>query len=356
MKINIETQSPVHIGKGEILSPYTDYVYKNGVVYYIDHNILENYFSTDINGEEIMDDFINIIKTQTKGNIQNKHKLGGFFEKHKLKLDDFSSYKTTSKEPITEEINVTASSKGSPYIPGSSLKGAIRNALLYNHKKDQDVNIHSMGRAYSGSDVFGNINNDVMKYLYVSDSKPFGEAGLEIIRLQRYDLIKRTGTIPTVSEAIKQFKNTDCRIQLKAREKIHNLDSKFKYLYDSEENKERLLYNINSFYIDCIEKEIERLSEYSSDTIKPILEFYNQLLEDAKILVKDKSGAILRIGAGKTYFENSIGNLFSEDQLREVFKNDKRINVKHFPKTRVITSNNYSNLEVPMGWIKIDRL
>ncbi len=353
MKINIETLSPVHIGSGEILSPYTDYVYKDGIIYHIDHNILEGYFATHIDGEKIMEDFINIIKNQAKGNMQSRHNLGDFFKKHQLNLDDFSSYKTTSKEPITEEINVTVSSKGGPYIPGSSLKGAIRTALLYNHKKNTNIDIKSMRRIYSGSDVFGSINNDVMKHLYVSDSEPFGTEDLEITRSTRYDLMEKTSTIPIISETIKQFKSTTCTIQLKADKEIHKLDSKFQYLYDSEKSKETFLYYINYFYKDCIKNEIQRLKQYSSSIIRPIIKFYNELLEDAEILAKNRTGAILRIGAGKTYFENSIGSLFSENQLRKIFKNDKRVNIKCFPKTRAITASSYGRGELPMGWIKI---
>lgn len=353
MKIRIETQSPLHIGSGNTLSPFTDYVYMEGTVYYIDHNALENYFATNIHGEKIMEDFIDIIRGQAKGSMQNRHNLGTFFEKHGLDIEDFSRYKIGSKEPIKEEVKAVVLSKGSPYIPGSSLKGAIRTALLYKHKKDTDVNIKNMGRAYSGSDVFGNINDDVMKHIHVSDSQPFGDKSLEILRLVRYDLVKKTGTIPIVAETVKQFKDTSCTIQLKAKKEIHKLDSKFEYLYGGEDGQSIFLHYVNLFYIDCLENEIKRLKLYSSSTIRPVLEFYNQLLEDAKILSQDRNGAILRLGAGKTYFENSLGNLFSEDQLREIFKNDKRVNTKCFPRTRVITSNNYSREEIPMGWVKI---
>lgn len=359
MKLNvaIETKSPLHIGNGRRLSQFTDYIYKEGKVYYINHGELETCFVSHVNGEEMMEDYINTIKAQAGGSLRTKLRLKEFFEKYQLDINKYSARQIPSKGSVVEEIKMTSCCKGSPYVPGSSLKGAIRTALLYHHKKDMEIDIGGMKKGYSGADVFGDIHHDVMKYLYVSDSQPFEAEALEIIRLERYDLKKKTTSIPIVVEAVKPSKNTSCSIQLKAKKDIVALVPKFTYFYeDREENVEKLFHYINSFYMECIEKEIQRLKQHSSDTTRKITDFYNALLEEGKQLNKKKTGAILRIGAGKTYFENSIGNLFSKEMLRRIFQGNKKVNINCFPKTRTIASDGNHHITLPMGWIRIDRI
>jgi len=58
MNFKIETLTAVHIGSSEILSQYSDYVYDNGFIYYIDHELLINELAKKPNSEELLDRFI----------------------------------------------------------------------------------------------------------------------------------------------------------------------------------------------------------------------------------------------------------------------------------------------------------
>lgn len=131
IRLKLKTLSPVHIGSGEKITSYNDYIYDDGYVYYIDYDALEEYIMKQNNIDEIIDDFVNTVKIQASNNKKEKYKLKNFFEDNGLNYKDFSYNKLSANEEITEQINRAVCSGIRPYIPGSSIKGAIRTAFIY---------------------------------------------------------------------------------------------------------------------------------------------------------------------------------------------------------------------------------
>ena len=100
MKLKIEILTAVNIGSGDVFSQFSDYVYDDGFVYYLDHDRLLHELATKPNCDEMIDQFVMIVQNQAKGNTQDRFKLKSFLEGNGL---DYKKY-TLRKIPVTEEI------------------------------------------------------------------------------------------------------------------------------------------------------------------------------------------------------------------------------------------------------------
>lgn len=349
-KFKLTTLSPVYIGCQENMSPYSDYIYKEEKIHFIDENKLIQFLKSREDMDEVMDDYIDIIRVQASSNLQDRHNLEDFFPKYGLETEDFISYSLDTNGKITQIINRTINSSGRPYIPGSSLKGAIRTCLLYYHIKEDNIN--PTGRPpYIGQDVFGSFVDDIFKYLSVSDTNTVSNTECEVLRTGRYNLKKKSLDVPVVVEAIKPNTSFDFSINLKGK-----LESKFGNL--NKENIDDLLVIINEFYIENIAREVKVLEENKNSAINSIISFYQELNKEIKTLKEKKTGALLRIGGGKTFYENSILLALDKDKRDKIItarnankklKRDKNF----FPKTRAITADNGQYKQV-LGWIRIE--
>jgi len=127
---------------------------------------------------------------------------------------------------------------------------------------------------------------------------------------------------------------------------------------------------INKFSLDVIEFELERFHDFVNtaknkeairNKVHSISEFY-QRLKDI-IISSNNKWAIIRIGGGKTYFDNSIGlALYKKDsekfkQFRKSLGFWKHRSGKFVeeasPITRTFYLDNKSNGYLPIGWTVI---
>lgn len=135
-KMSLTALSPVFIGSGEELNK-SMYVYNNKEIMIIDERKLikellskkglyENFLNECSSGDLNLTDFL-------------KKNLYGYedIDIYKYKINSYSDIKTGGK---LNNINAfIKSSNGKPYIPGSSIKGAIRTAIIANeiyHNKE----------------------------------------------------------------------------------------------------------------------------------------------------------------------------------------------------------------------------
>lgn len=171
-KLEVSTLTPIHIGSGVFLQYNTDYYsYKDtsdnfmiGVVN--DKKVLEAI------GKEHLNDWVNCIE---KGR-DIKEFIRQFAPKvspesyAKRVISDFYAGKlnrdTTLKECIHDGM-------GYPYIPGSSIKGAIRTCVFASIMANKDIakinsyeDLKGLERRYLGEDP----NSDVFRFLQVGDA------------------------------------------------------------------------------------------------------------------------------------------------------------------------------------------
>ncbi len=135
--LKITVLSPLAINSGEELSVFSDYLVHDKRVYYIDQEkfiqLLEIHpeFATDYenqvsnNNQNSVDDFLN--------KLLKKHSIP-IASVVKNESVEFSGGNTLPLRTIIKIDN-------KPYIPGSAIKGAIRNAILYYYLTVENPNV-----------------------------------------------------------------------------------------------------------------------------------------------------------------------------------------------------------------------
>lgn len=180
-EIKIEVLSPVHIGSGNLLQNNTDFVTTdNGVDYYI--RVIDDRKILELIGVEHLDDWLLSIerKDNTKELVKRFAPNSKVADYSKRRLIDYSSgvnKNDTLKECIHNGL-------GFPYIPGSSIKGAIRTAILTSlvtkienkESKIKSGKIDRNGQSLLNAtkieqELFGkDPNSDIFRFIHVGDS------------------------------------------------------------------------------------------------------------------------------------------------------------------------------------------
>ena len=216
-QFSLLAMAPIHIGNGE---KYTsrEFIYENGYFYFPDMGKFYNRLV-----EKGYDQKFERFLQETKPNARN-NRLISFLDDNRISNRDFGGYRIveTGLEieknnrdsklgTINEVAKFIRDPFGNPYIPGSSLKGAIRTILMntnpdWNNKKVVDTrgkrpkenkNMISWG-AKKGKEF-----NDLFNAIRVSDSKPFSNGSL--ILVQKWDCSAKSlkvKPLPLYREAI----------------------------------------------------------------------------------------------------------------------------------------------------------
>lgn len=225
-KIKITTLTPIHIGSGSFLQYNTEFITtekkisKERFVRVIDDRKI-----LALVGEEHVNDWLL--------SIERMEDIKAFVKRYapESKVTDYSD---RCMPLFADDVKGTDTLKecihdgfGVPYIPGSSIKGAIRTAVLasiVDPKVVQSKVVNKYGRI-SASEVekflFGkDPNADVFRFLHVGDA--YFDKGSEIaIRLimglnvtQRDSLIPKNDTKPQLVEAIAFDENAHCQLKV----------------------------------------------------------------------------------------------------------------------------------------------
>lgn len=125
-QLKLTTLSPLVINSGKELSPLSDYFVLNGRIQYVDP---EKFQSLLLNNQELLDRYSSaVMKTNIEGADNFLNKLIGSIDQLKIiSYPETISYKGQKTLLLKEIIK----SNEQPYIPGSGIKGAIKNAILY---------------------------------------------------------------------------------------------------------------------------------------------------------------------------------------------------------------------------------
>jgi len=353
-KIKIETLTPVHIGSGRELMRDVEFLTMpsdgEDVFVVIDEEKVFN-----IVGEENISAWVNII--ETKGDLksylkQRKPNLkASEIAKREILIfieDDFSKNKS-----LKEQLH---DGRGKRYIPGSSLKGAIRTAVLSqkvlqntdlakNNKTDFKQQFSAKGIE---SKLFGNNpNEDVFRFLQISDVYfDYQTIALkaEIFnRLESGWSFKESGS--QLIEAIPNEAESYFTLKIdKAQLKLNNSRYETDFLTEKE-----LFRLINEHTKALLEKEIEFWhDEKLKDAITgdAYMEKLNELLETVNECTEKE--AVLRVGFGSGWDFITGGWAKNEDVMNDYdydkFLNQVRKQAKYddsvpFPKSRKISSS-----------------
>lgn len=170
-KIKIETLTPVHIGSGNLLQNNADFVIeRKGKDSYI--HIIDERKILELIGQEHIDDWLL--------NIENKEPTSALVKRFapNSKVSDYSKQRITcyadnikANDTLKEVIH---NGLGLPYIPGSSLKGAIRTAVLSSLSGSVEDKEDQIFKRNRGGEILTNRNGIRQVYADIIERELFG--------------------------------------------------------------------------------------------------------------------------------------------------------------------------------------
>jgi len=353
MNITIETITPVHVGSGKELMPDTEYLTfeegDNRFLVVIDHRKV-----LDIVGAENIQVWVNIVdRNESLKDYLQKRRPGLTMEQVASRIVTDFSNESTKNRTLKEQLH-TASNL--PQIPGSSIKGAIRSALLayYVNKKPELINNESAlkdrNNRFSAKFMEGNIfgktpNDDTMRFLRVGDAS-FNVNTISVdMRLlnERYEgWVFKKGNRQLV-ECIPGSQKTNTRMKLDISTfKIKRPQNQTGFL-----DWKTLMRIVNNHTISLLKQEVdfwepdeqvpEQFTRYMEDNIKELLSIAEAC---------DENEAILRLGGNsgwdfitggwikKAWKEEIIDDRTYEAITREARHGRTYAFTSDFPKTR----------------------
>ena len=334
---NISTITPVHIGTGDVY--------------------MSSEYFMDVENDNSVFRRINLPKYFNSLNESEQNKLSKNLLNPKYKLSkistDFERYyaynRCNSRPNPGNEIHENIKVLDRPYIPGSSIKGAIENALLYNSLTLNDIDEICGGNKINENiikEFFSPTNdekNNIMRFLRISDSTVAPRPYI-------YDIqtIKVNKNKPP-SKQMKLFYETILSNKLKSSI-ITNFDSKIfedlnlenkKYLLDIDYIKESLY----EFSKDYISHEIDFSKKYD---INPSKSFYKGLNKK-----NSKDAPLLRLGSTTGILSSTINlkvKSFGFDYFNKVKGSIKGRKAKFdYPVSRRVLTKN----QRPTGWVQL---
>lgn len=326
-RIKIETLTSVHIGSGETLQYGTDFVPGLDTEGYGLFGIVDPKKILNLIGEEYIGNWVAAIERQesTKNIIKQFAPHAKLEEYSKRILLDYCDAQAKKGDTLKEFIH---DGMGKPYIPGSSIKGAIRTAILatlasgvqgVDQKIDASKRDNRTGQIKKGANakkvesaLFGaDPNSDVFRFLQVGDAV-FGNNYEVAIRMVNINEREKRGFWDTSkSQLIEALGPEDeSEFQLKiasgyydfAKKKWpQNAKNSIGNLPDEMRTLQKLFETINENTKYLIESEIEYWNDREGDDDSGRVSEYIDKMNDILTKVKQcRSGSecVLRIGHG----------------------------------------------------------
>lgn len=139
-KLKLQALTPLAIRTGETLSPLTDFHIENGRIYYLNSDQLLNYIAD----KEYLNDFEAKVFEYSgdhsggseTGAIKKNRFIADFFKEHKDSIQPFLKDCPVERCLLKNDdpwirLQQVVKGKSGAYIPASSIKGAIRTAIMY---------------------------------------------------------------------------------------------------------------------------------------------------------------------------------------------------------------------------------
>ena len=333
----LEIVTPVHIGSGETLS-HLDGYYTNGQWYCINLDRVLAHPSTDLNA---------LTSEMGRRNFRWEHHL----RQRNMEPAELSAYSLPCPQS-PEEVEIREAIKGihdQPFIPGSTLKGAIRTALLGEILNVSDDSYEKSGehlnklivegsrgnprreqpaRRIETLAFGGDPNRDLFRALQVSDTGLLKSDALEIGMAWTMTLNQNNELVQKVDRG-REYKNFVQQIRVNQR---LTFTLKIDDLLFREREKERLGFN------DLQQKTLQDIAEvcrsaadqlirgerdfFSYYRLPEIANIYDRLISLNNAL--PEGAFLLQIGWGTGYNANTVSSLFTDDAEAPVDRMDLR--------------------------------
>lgn len=384
IECEITTLTPLIIGSREINSSIDYYIDEtDSTVNLFDFNKLlsdmtsnqtflkelERYLSTEDSRRIRVKEFLNSRGIDYKKYIKEKLSIAN--------PDDFRSTTGFRKGPITRFVHYD---DGKYYIPGSSVKGAIRTALIYSYyKANKDVFLNVLDRNFGGNTQSPNRDNfkisnveeslietfelsikkeksiknedlAVFSKIQISDSTPISKTNVKIFALKRKNILAgaNRSEIPVYYEGINM--NTQTYFKLKLDDNFFSIDEIRGAI--ATFSKDILADELESNFLPELHKELEKLISNGSLLIS--LGFGGSMKTKSLFLLVKELYKNNRNQIVERFADNLLGEVIRASRRGREYTKRKTfqdILSEPFPVTRYII-NLKSGITVP-GWIKL---
>jgi len=258
------------------------------------------------------------------------------FDKYKTKL------KNTENQLLIAEMYRNSSNQ-KPVIPGSSLKGAIRTAIVNEFAKNKDV-IKNKKKPEKEIIGYDDAKTDPFRNLHITDCEINGEKVQQIADFINFKEKRKNSEDFSKMQMIKEhiigkMLNGDAKgeCEITINEEMFSISKeigKWKP-FNRKIDLSLIINSCNSFYFNNLENEYNNFFKNSTHTIlkdngKRTIEYIK------KIISKDKNECLIRVGQ------------FSQIENVTIEKHRKPQNKKGYGKTRTLTESKF-----PIGWVKL---
>ena len=352
--VKIETLTSVHIGSGEVLQIGSDFVKgKMGDDYVL--AVVSPEKVLNLIGEEHLQDWVVAIeRKESTGNVVKRFAPNAKVEDYAKRIV-LEWSEAHERDTLKEHIH---NGQGKPYIPGSSIKGAIRTAMLASlaenvNGAERKIDASANGKKKANAnkvekELFGSDpNNDVFRFLQVGDAY-FGDCYTVSARMVNVNERTSRGfwdvSKPQLIEALCPEDETEFEMKLniegynKSKERCSTIGD-LPMIMSSYEN---LFETINEHTISLLDFEIDYWRERSdmddSDKVESYLEKIESIKKKVLKCCKGKE-CVLRIGHGSGWNFITGGWARDLDNFESLVvpvsrPNNQNYREYDFPKTR----------------------
>lgn len=392
MICRLEAIMPIHIGTGYQIG-MMDLIRDEKMAYVL--NVRELFiFLKKTHGTNILKKFEGFVKDKTKTQSRGRGlelTLNKFFDENYISIEDILNdprivkYKVHAPFDVSRDIREHIKTDNIPYVPGSSLKGAIRGALLWYHVKDDvDGLISSLKRDLSRpskrnigkrfiDDFFSTESGkydakyDILKFLEISDFMPL-KYDLSIENVKTYSLKHDGFEAKRYDNFVESMRGCmegriDLSSQIKAafndEREYPRLKDKLNILGLKSDLKEEDMVNhvkdvIKEFNDWCLTKEIE-LCEKANESR------FSMKLEKLKRL--NKEGGLIRIGFAVGTIYQTLIKLVEEKDVKTAKEIVNKLKLGRFKRDIDLETGveldppypksiEFTTYDEPMGWLK----
>ncbi len=297
LRLEITGISPVFIGSGDFYSQL-DYIVEDQKVHLLNFNSLLGAIPLNLIDDltkNILDNFRN---NRWEGDVKS------FLEEYDL---DWKKHVKQTHDLIGEigknELHQFIKTSDRLYIPGSSVKGAIRTGVLFSLLKNNptirdrkesnvlryfnDRNIQELIRTSAKDDLLRAL---IVSDLHLSDPKN----NTQIVESSVYHLENKEFTIPIFYEVLDKGFHGSGSIKIDK----NLIESDFLKAQYFDLNASSLVEAVNDFSQRIITHELKTLQSQKDDNLSQIVSFYSSLDHQLKNLGKNE--CVLRLGQGSS--------------------------------------------------------
>lgn len=369
--IKIRTLSSIHVGDGQTLTNNRDFITDNRDIYILSPNKIGEIIGTD---NDLITKWLVAIDNN---DLKSFLKLNG-------KGKNYQEFSTRAFNNFGGNIGcdmtlktIIHDGRGYPYIPGSSIKGAIRSAIVgsilskrinekelnFTEAKAEPFMLFNNSTKVNNNpkrDPYTNPNFDIFRFITVGDAtfSKGVEVGIKLILINErtsedslIDRKKAPQIVETIDKDCKAFFNMSINID--------------KYNYYQAKEKQKLVSFPNELItfknlFECINGHTKQLVEdeinYYSNIGKTGAEYYIENLKEIKHEIDDCNPGkecILRLGQGIGWrfmtgaWAENLRN-FYDDIVPGIRIRNEHYKDYDFPKSRRIDDESYL-----MGFVKL---